>query len=110
MLDGTARRCVDQSACFGSDGQGQDPLLHRSRSGAKPLKVTLAWTDAPGPTIGNSFVNDLDLEVTAGGNIYKGNVLVGRRSRWRAARADPRNNVENVFLPAGATGTVQGRA
>ncbi|HWC77000.1 MAG TPA: S8 family serine peptidase, partial [Blastocatellia bacterium] len=34
----------------------------------KPFRVTLAWTDAPGPTSGNSFVNNLDLEVTVGGN------------------------------------------
>src|SRR5207247_10330806 len=36
-------------------------------SGAKPFRVTLAWSDAPGSTTGNSFVNNLDLEVTVGG-------------------------------------------
>jgi hypothetical protein len=34
----------------------------------KPFRVTLAWTDVPGPTSGNAFVNNLDLEVTVGGN------------------------------------------
>ncbi len=43
----------------------------------KPFRVTLAWTDTPGPTSGSAFVNNLDLEVTVGGNTYKGNVFSG---------------------------------
>ena len=70
---------------------------------AKPLKVTLAYTDAPGPTSGNAFVNDLDLVVNADGQTYKGNVLSGGQS-VPGGTADPRNNVENVFLPPGVTG------
>jgi subtilisin-like proprotein convertase family protein len=70
---------------------------------AKPVKVTLAFTDAPGPTTGNAFVNDLDLVVDAGGRTFKGNVFAGGLSRT-GGNADPRNNVESVFLPAGTTG------
>jgi uncharacterized repeat protein (TIGR01451 family) len=66
--------------------------------------VTLAWTDAPGPTSGNAFKNDLDLTVTIGGNTYKGNVFGGSLSTTGGA-ADNKNNVESVFLPAGFTGT-----
>ncbi|MGQ9898139.1 MAG: S8 family serine peptidase [Acidobacteriota bacterium] len=68
-----------------------------------PFRVTLAWTDPPGPTIGNAYVNDLDLEVTVGGNTYRGNVFSGANS-VTGGTADPRNNVESVFLPAGVTG------
>lgn len=72
-------------------------------SAAKPVRITLAWTDAPGATTGNAFVNNLDLEVTAGGNTYKGNVFSGANSTTGGA-ADTRNNVESVFIPAGVTG------
>ncbi len=70
----------------------------------KPFRVTLAWTDAPGSTAGNAYRNDLDLVVTAGGNTYRGNVFSGAFSTAGGA-ADPRNNVESVFLPAGVSGT-----
>ena len=70
----------------------------------KPFRVTLVWTDAPGPTTGNAFVNNLDLEVTVGGNTYKGNVFSGAFSAT-GGTADPRNNAESVFVPAGVTGT-----
>ena len=69
----------------------------------QPLRVTLAWTDAPGPTSGSAYVNNLDLEVTAGGNTYRGNVFAGGTSTTGGS-ADPRNNVESVFLPAGLGG------
>src|SRR5204862_3611804 len=71
----------------------------------KPFRVTLVWTDAPGPTSGNAFVNNLDLEVTVGGNTYKGNVFTGANSATGGS-ADAANNVESVFLPAGVTGPV----
>ena len=69
----------------------------------RPFRVTIAWTDAPGPTSGNAFINNLDLEVTVGGQTYKGNVFVGANSAT-GGTADPRNNVECVFVPAGVSG------
>lgn len=72
-------------------------------SGAQPVRVTLAYTDAPGPTAGNAFVNNLDLEVTVGGNTYFGNVFTLGNSVTGGA-ADPRNNTESVFIPAGVSG------
>ena len=66
--------------------------------------MTLAWTDAPGSTTGNSYVNNLDLEVTVNGVTYKGNVFSGANSIIGGA-ADARNNVESVFLPAGTSGS-----
>ena len=73
-------------------------------TGAKPFRVTLAWTDVPGPTSGNAYVNNLDLEVIVGGNTYKGNVFSGQNSAT-GGTADTRNNVESVLVPAGVTGT-----
>ena len=70
----------------------------------KPFRVTLAWTDAPGSTTGNSYVNNLDLEVTVNGTTYKGNVFSGPNSIV-GGTADVRNNAESVFLPAGAGGS-----
>ena len=68
----------------------------------KPFRVTLAWTDVPGSTSASKeLVNNLDLAVTAGTNIYKGNVFNGQYSTNGGA-ADGTNNVESVFLPAGA--------
>jgi subtilisin-like proprotein convertase family protein len=105
LTDGTARQVVDQSMKLTTTGN-YDAFFYHVDSASKPLRVTLAYTDAPGPTTGDAFVNDLDLEVTAGGVIYKGNVFSGGRS-VAGGTADPRDNVENVFLPAGVTGTVK---
>ncbi|MDX2032352.1 MAG: S8 family serine peptidase, partial [Blastocatellia bacterium] len=69
----------------------------------RPFRVTLAWTDAPGSTTGGAYVNDLDLEVTIGGQTYRGNVFSGASSVPGGA-FDAKNNVESVFLPAGVTG------
>jgi subtilisin-like proprotein convertase family protein len=69
----------------------------------KPFRVTVAWSDAPGSTVGNAWVNNLNLEVTVGGQTYLGNVFSGALSVTGGA-ADPRNNAESVFIPAGGTG------
>jgi subtilisin-like proprotein convertase family protein len=107
VLDGTSRQVVDQSAILSTTGT-TSTRYYPIASATRPLRVTLVWTDAVGPTIGNSFVNDLDLEVIANGVSYKGNVFSGGRS-VAGGVADPRNNVENVFLPPGVSGTVRVR-
>ena len=70
---------------------------------SKPFRITLAWTDSPGGTIGTALNNDLDLTVSVGGQIYRGNVFRGAFST-SGGTADHRNNVESVFLPAGTVG------
>lgn len=71
---------------------------------AKPVRISLVWTDPPGA--GNpALVNDLDLEVLIGGERFKGNVFASGTSA-AGGLADDRNNVENVFLPAGLSGPV----
>jgi hypothetical protein len=74
-----------------------------------PLKVTIAWNDYPA-AIGstNALVNDLDLTVTNGANVYKGNVFTGTIGTATtpansAFAADHKNNVEQVWVaPASA--------
>lgn len=109
-LDGAARILEDQTHVFTAtnelyqmSGVVADPDL--------PLRVTLAWSDAPGPTMAAAYVNNLDLEVEVGGQTYKGNVFAGQYSAPGGA-ADSRNNVESVYLPAGQDGalTVRVRA
>ncbi|HXV43927.1 MAG TPA: S8 family serine peptidase, partial [Anaerolineae bacterium] len=66
---------------------------------SRPLKITLAWTDAPGAVGANpALVNNLDLRVAAqNGTTYLGNVF---NSGWSASNgsADTRNNLENVYI------------
>jgi len=69
-----------------------------------PFRVTLAWSDPPGPTISDPYINNLDLAVTVGGETYLGNVFSGDLS-VPGGKADVRNNVESVFLPAGVQGS-----
>lgn len=98
----TPRVFRDQQDLFVATGQTREFTLEVWDS-ALPLLVTLAWTDAPGSTIGPAYNNNLDLTVTANGVKYKGNVFNGR---WSVAggSADARNNVESIYLPAGLSG------
>ena len=103
-FDGVARMLRDQLSADKFTATGQA----RTNTGliadaAKPFRVTLAWTDAPGSTTGNAYNNNLDLAVTVGGNTYKGNVFSGANSAT-GGTADAKNNLECVFIPAGVTG------
>ncbi len=105
-FDGVERVLRDQlpEDLFTASGQTR-VFTGRIADTNQPLRVTLAWTDAPGSTVGNAFNNDLDLTVTIGGQTYLGNIFNGAFS-MAGGRADARNNVESVFLPAGASGEV----
>src|SRR5439155_311641 len=102
LFDRTPRQIVDQSTTFHASGE-DSRSIGTIADPSKPFRVSLVWTDAPGSTTGNAYVNDLDLEVTIGGTIYKGNVFDGATSAADGS-FDSRNNVENVFLPAGVSG------
>jgi hypothetical protein len=103
-FDGTSRLLRDQLPADKFTATGQTRTFSGSISDTgKPFRVTLAWTDAPGSTTGNAYKNDLDLTVTVGGNIYRGNVFSGASS-VTGGSADARNNCESVFLPAGVNG------
>jgi subtilisin-like proprotein convertase family protein len=102
-LDATQREYSDQDTTLIATGQSFLGSYAVSDS-AKPVRVTLAWTDPPPATVtGNAFVNDLDLEVSVNGRTYRGNWLADGVS-LAGGQADFRNNVENVVLPAGTAG------
>ena len=85
-LDSTPREYRDQLVTdrFGGPGATHSHT-YAVQNAAKPVKVTLAWTDAPGPASGNAWVNNLDLEVEARGNRYLGNAFAGALSRTGGA-------------------------
>jgi uncharacterized repeat protein (TIGR01451 family) len=105
VFDGLPRAMIDQWHLFDATGD-LFATTGTVYSSTRPFHVTVVWTDAPGPTTGNAYVNDLNLEVTVGGVTYKGNVFSGAFSTSGGV-ADARNNVESVFVPAGITGTFQ---
>ena len=102
-FDDTQRIVHDQDTVLHTTG-GSHVIQGFVAQSDKPLRITLAWTDPPGPTVGAAYVNDLDLVVTVGGQTYLGNVFSGAHS-IPGGSADPRNNVESVFLPAGVHGS-----
>lgn len=112
LFDPTAQRVYeDQLTVLGDPGASATYTIAPADP-AKPLRITLAWSDAPGAAGADpALVNDLDLTVTAPdataflGNALKKGVSVA------GGDADRLNNVENVFLPtASGTYTVSVRA
>ncbi|MCS6885943.1 MAG: S8 family serine peptidase [Acidobacteriota bacterium] len=101
-FDSTPRILVDQTQTLGATGETYT-VTGSVANTSQPFRVTLAWTDAPGPTTGAPWVNNLDLEVTINGTTYRGNVFSGANSTT-GGTADSKNNVESVFLPAGVSG------
>ncbi len=104
LTDGTPRLLTDQTIALTATGQ-QFKSVGTVADSTRPVRVSLVWTDAPGSTTAASYVNDLDLEVTVGGQVFKGNVFQNALS-VPGGLADSVNNVENVFLPAGTTGPI----
>ena len=103
-FDGAPRIVKDQVPADVFTASGQTRIYTGSvADSAKPVRITLVWTDAPGSTTGAAYNNDLDLVVTIGGTAYLGNVFSTSFS-VAGGSADPRNNVENVFLPPGFSG------
>ncbi len=97
---GIATEYVDQTVQLTAPGQ-VSTVTGTVSDGAKPFKVTLVWTDPPAAS-DPALVNNLDLEVTVGGQTYKGNVLAAGVSTTGGA-FDTKNNIENVFVVSGLT-------
>ncbi len=107
MITPTVSRALwDQNELLSDTGQ-QFQVTLGVPDATKPLKVSLAWTDAPGALGANpALVNNLDLVVENNGNTYLGNRFV---SGWSATggTADIRSNVENVFVQSpGGSATI----
>jgi hypothetical protein len=104
-FDGVPRLLRDEVAADLFTASGQSRVFTGTIADTnEPFRVTLVWSDAPGSTTGNAYNNNLDLSVTVGGNMYKGNVFSGAYSTTGGS-ADTENNVESVFLPAGVSGS-----
>ena len=73
------------------------------------FRATLVWADPPALlAAGASLVNNLDLEVQEGANVYKGNVITGTGAAavsTTGGTADVLNNVEQVRFVAPVAGT-----
>lgn len=93
----TAFNFLDQSYTF--DNTGETWQVTRSVDDAnKPLRISVAWSDAAGAIGANpALVNDLDLEVTTGGQTYFGNQFNNGTSVVGGS-SDTINNIENVFI------------
>jgi hypothetical protein len=100
-LDEVQRSLIDQTHRFTESGQKfeiQGSLADRSR----PLRITIAWTDAPGSLVAPALVNDLDLEVRIGDStVYLGNNFAADTS-ITGENPDVLNNVESINIPASA--------
>jgi uncharacterized repeat protein (TIGR01451 family) len=105
-FDGVARILSDEDGAKLFTATGQTRVFTGTvTDAAKPLRISLAWTDPPGSTSGAAWINNLDLTVSVNGTAYKGNVFSGGSS-VSGGSADASNNLESVFLPAGiAAGT-----
>ena len=103
-FDGTPRFLRDEltNDLFTASGQTR-VFAGRVADTGTPLRITLAWTDAPGSTTGNAYNNDLNLTVDIAGKSYKGNVFSGAFSTTGGV-SDVKNNVESVIIPAGVSG------
>lgn len=103
-FDGAHRLLSDQSTLFTEAGQTFE-VRGSIADRTLPLRITLAWTDAPGMLGAPGLVNDLDLEIKIGdATFYRGNNFDGR---WSIQNGEPDrlNNVESIFLPADAIPT-----
>ncbi|MBY6204198.1 S8 family serine peptidase [Halomonas denitrificans] len=90
----------DQQTVFDATGQDWSIVL-TPEDPAEPVRMMLAWTDAPGPGTGGTspaWVNDLDLSVTASAGAYLGNVFGSDGFSATGGGPDPMNNLEGIHL------------
>jgi subtilisin family serine protease len=91
---------IDQTTVFDNTGESWSHV-YTAADPAKPIRIMLAWTDAPGHGLGGStpaWNNNLDLRVTANGSTYFGNALDDTGWSTSGGNADAKNNTEAVFL------------
>jgi hypothetical protein len=101
-FDGAKRKLIDQPGPLTQSGQALPLIAGSIADRSRGLRVTLAWTDAPGALAGPAIVNDLDLEVVINGaTVYRGNNF---SNEWsvEGGEADRVNNVESIYIPPDA--------
>jgi len=114
VSDAVDRFFIDQTIMLRQIGEQRAWTL-RPTDPSRPVKVTLAWTDPPGP-IGSGghpgaspIINKLALRAELGGHTYHGG-QEQIRNGWSIpdgpAGAEGNDNLQNIFLPPGtASGT-----
>lgn len=96
---------LEQSLVLTGTGQQVTRQFEVDDAG-QPLRLTLAWSDAPGAAGANpALVNNLDLEVVHNAQTYRGNVF-SAGSSVPGGVADTLNNLENVYLATPVAGPV----
>jgi len=105
LFDDTEKFVLNQSVTFYSSGETWvwDGAV---ADNSKPVRIVLAYTDAPGAIGTSPQVNNLDLAADVDGTGYLGNVFSGQWS-VTGGSADPFNNYEAIFLPPGADGDIE---
>lgn len=100
---------IDQDVLFDNTGESWTRTFSADDP-AQPIRIMLAWTDAPGHGLGGStpaWNNDLDLRVAANGETFRGNVLDAGGWSTGGGSSDAMNNTEAVFLqPAQHAGEI----
>ena len=103
-LDNASRVFLDQQVIFGNSGDTWTKDIVAADP-TKPLRIVLAYTDAPGALGSNPKVNDLNLRLDTTTDTYLGNHF---QWEWSIPDGEPdsNNNYEAIFLPMGETGTL----
>ncbi len=101
MFGDTPTLLINQNHLLGDSGQVWTTQLQRVDPG-KPLRIVLAWTDAPGAVGTSPQVNDLDLVLESANSLWHGNHFEGAWS-MPGGEPDAANNVEAIYLPPGPT-------
>ncbi len=92
----------DQQTVFDATGQDWSIVLTPADP-TEPVRMMLAWTDAPGPGTGGTapaWVNDLDLAVSADTGDFLGNVFGADGFSDIGGSPDAINNLEGIHLRA----------
>jgi hypothetical protein len=99
MFDDVNKFVVNQTEILDNSGE-QWTWVGSAVDPTKPVRIAMAYTDQPGAVGTSPQVNNLDLSVTTGGNIYLGNNFTNNFSTVGGS-SDALNNYEAVFFEAG---------
>lgn len=99
MFDDTLKVTVNQEVLFDNTGESWSMTVGVADA-SKPARVMMVYTDQPGAIGTSPQVNDLNLEVESGGDVFLGNQFSGQ---WSVTGGSPdvNNNYEAVFLEPG---------
>lgn len=90
----------EQDQVFDASGQHWEKRI-KAADPDKPMRVMLVWTDAPGAGLAGTtpaWVNNLDLSLHKGDELYRGNAIGVDGWSVAGAVADEKNNMEAVYL------------